>query len=275
MLVKVLKRSLRVAGGGCHCLSRFPATKLRHTAVMPFWQWLTAAAFLQVVAADLRRGATDPKDAQVPSATFKKITHMIEDTIARQKEKLLEDSNQADLCKKEQKKNKENLESQSDVVKKAIEALEEAKKKDKEYLEMRLKTAKDRAKAAAADREVAEAKFKEFEKENPSEALRVKMQKATAAKQKMTNLRTDGPPKEEKPLRKTQEDVIETKHNLKQEMARLKNFEKEHELLHDKCFNGPLNDQAAEDRFENRLKEIENLKTAYNILDTPDWKKPA
>jgi len=241
---------------------------------MPLHRLLTAVTLLQVVAADLRRGATDPKDAQVPSKTFKKITHIIENEIAKQKDKLLEDSTQADLCKKDQKKNKENLEAQSKVVKKAMEALEEAKKKDKEYLEMRLKTAKDRAKKAAEDRKDAEAKFKKFEKENPSEALRVKMAKATAAKQKMTNLRTDGPPKEEKPLRKTQEDIIETKHDLKEAMKRLKNFEKEHELLHDKCFNGPMNDQAAEDRFENRLKEIENLKSAYNILDTPEWKKP-
>lgn len=242
---------------------------------MPLHRWLPAVVLLQVVAAELRRASTDPKDAQVPSATFKKITHMIEDQIERQKAKLLEDSTQADLCKKDQKKNRENLESQSEVVKKAMKALEEAKKKDKEYLDMRLKTAKDRAKKAAQERKEAEAKFAKFEKENPSEALRVKMAKTTAAKQKMTDLRTDGPPKEEKPLRETQKEIIETKHDLKEAMKRLKNFEKEHELLHDKCFNGPLNDQAAEDRFENRLKEIENLKTAYNILDTPDWKKPA
>lgn len=241
---------------------------------MPLCPWLTTVVILKIAAGDLISKRTDPKDAQVPSSTFKKITHMIEDQIARQKEKLLEDSTQADLCKKDQKKNKENLDSQSEVVKKAIKALEEAKKKDKEYLEMRLKTAKDRAKKAAEARKEAEAKFKEFEKENPSEALRVKMAKSTAAKQKMTALRTDGPPKKEKPLRETQKAIIETKHDLKEAMKRLKNFEKEHELLHDKCFNGPLNDQAAEDRFEQRKKEIENLKQAYEILDTPDWKKP-
>lgn len=235
------------------------------------FSWLATVALLHSASAMSRMSRGEPA---VPSSAFKKITHIIENELEKQKAKLREDATQADLCKKDQKKNKENLESQSEVVKEAIKALGEAKKKDKEYLEMRLKTAKDRAKKAAQERKEAEAKFKDFEKENPSEALRVKMQKANAAKQKMTDLRTSGPPKEEKPLRETEKVVIEKKHDLKEATKRLKNFEKERELLHDKCFNGPMNDKAAEDRFENRLKEIENLKTAYNILDEPQWKQP-
>lgn len=234
--------------------------------------WLAIVALLQIVVAESGRVRGDPKDEPVPSGTFKKITHMIEGELEKQKQKLREDAKQADLCKKDQKKNRENLESQSEVVKKAMKELDEAKKKDKEYLEERLRTAKDRAKEAAHQRKMAEAKFKEFEKENPNEALRVKMDKMNKAKQKMTSLRTDGPAKEEKPMRKTEEDVVVAKHDLKVAMKRLKNFETERELLHDKCFNGPLNDKAAEDRFQNRLDEIENLKKAYKILDTPAWK---
>lgn len=240
------------------------------TAMCSFWLVLATGI---VVAEGALSGsvAIRANDEPIPSQAFAKITGIIKNEIAKSKDKLMGMTTELDLCKKERKLVKANLEKQSAVVKDCMNSLESAKEADKKYLEERLASAKDRAKAAAKAAEEAKAALERQEKENPVESLRGKFARMQKAKEEMSNIKADvrngGPTPTEKPLRKTQEDIQEKKYELKQEIKRLKNFEKERELLHNKCINGPMEDKAAGDRFEKRLDEIENLKSAYTILD--------
>lgn len=237
------------------------------------WFLLMETMLLLTVVSAVRSGdahSLHVKDDPTPSKVFDKITNMIKREIAHQQDKLASMASEEALCKKELQTLKENLDKQTAAVKEKMKALEDAKKADKEYLDNRLKTAKSRAKEAAKERKDAEAKAREFEREHPAAALRGQQEESLRRQEEMMNKRTGNVEKKEKPQRETEKKITIAKHELKEEMGRLKNFEKQRELLHDKCL-APSKD-TSEDRAEKREQEIESLEKAHEILDKPSWK---
>merc|ERR1719235_503419 len=113
---------------------------------------------------------------------------------------------------------------------------------------------------------MAKAGKKPPKKKLTGQALRDKMAALSHEKQRLADQRAGRAKPQERVKRKTETAVAEAKYELKEETKVLKNYEKQREILHDRCVAGVTGNQTAKDRFDARQAEIESLKAAYEEL---------
>lgn len=242
---------------------------------------IVRCAFACLLAVDAARGAVTlaakrHADPPVSDGTFSKIKQIISDQIKFHKAKLAEDTTEAELCRKERKAVKEKLEKQSAIVKEKMAALEKAREADKKALEQMTAEAKEKKKEAARKLKAAKALAAsggvnpQTQKKAPTlEEAREESVRVLHQKQRMAEQRAGQATPTERPRRKTEEAADMAKYELKEETKVLANYEKERELLHNKCVAQVAGTQSAEERARARDEEIEGLKSALDILDNP------